>query len=550
MTFKTGETSPHQTALRLRWREHELVLVTILSVLSIAGNAWHMLNTPSAALNTWYGEQFLKNNLPFSYLVNIWLPDAVLVVLLYLCYLQLNFFILPRLLQTDAPVRGSFNVRFAREGGIEMKGDSGLVLKRTLVAVLCTVLLWLFLGAGWGITTYYREMYVYVQPDIEVDSRQMLLGLGLKNAFFVIIPYLLYGALRETVIKGISGDVQWVGFRTRFANQVTTWLVIYFSFFFFLQSFYILDERGPNVFFLSIIPPFVLAFLSNLYWLFPLKGKNSLFKGPYLRRLLWSTFFCTFPFAVIATLLADRPGGIVFLFLFWGWLLQLVLMTPISLLIYHWRKEKILRFRGLEIALDQSQADLQFLRSQINPHFLFNSLNTLYGTALQENAPRSAEGIQKLGDMMRFMLHENNQEKIPMYKELEYLRNYIDLQKLRTQSSPSILIEAEIEGEPCLHMIAPMLLIPFVENAFKHGISLQERSWVKVHLHCNKWGLLFEVRNSIHEHKEQEEEDKEKSGIGMKNVLHRLRLVYPDKHEFFVNANEKEFFVQLEIQLG
>jgi len=552
MTFKTGETipAPGMTTQRLRWREHELVLVTVLCVLSIVGNAWHMLDTPSAALNSWYGQPFSDNHLPFSYFLNIWLPDAVMVVLLYLCYLQMNFFILPRLLQTDAPVRGSFNVRFAREGGIEMKGDSGIVLKRMLVAILCTVLLWLFLGAGWGIATYYREMYVYVQPDIVADSRQMLLGLGLKRAFLTIFSYLSYASIREMVMRNIVVDRQWNGFRVRFANEVTTWLTVYLSFFFFLECFYIMDEKGPSIFFLFIIPPFVLACLSNLYWLFPLKGKSSIFRAPYLRKLLQSTFFTTFPFAVGATLTTRDDVRFFFLWLFWGWLLQIVLMTPISLLIYRWRKEKILRFKGLEIALDQSQADLQFLRSQINPHFLFNSLNTLYGTALQENAFRSAEGIQKLGDMMRFMLHENNQEMIPMYKELEYLRNYIDLQKLRTQASSSILIEAEIEGEPCPYMIAPMLLIPFVENAFKHGISLQERSWVKVHLQCNAKGILFEVRNSVHGHKEQDEPEKEKSGIGMKNVMNRLRLIYPDKHEFFVNGNEKEFFVQLQIQMS
>ncbi len=90
----------------------------------------------------------------------------------------------------------------------------------------------------------------------------------------------------------------------------------------------------------------------------------------------------------------------------------------------------------LEKALGRSSANLDFLRSQINPHFLFNALNTLYGTALQEQAGRTSEGIQKLGDMMRFMLHENTEEKIHLSKEVGYLQNYIALQRLRTQESP------------------------------------------------------------------------------------------------------------------
>jgi len=230
-----------------------------------------------------------------------------------------------------------------------------------------------------------------------------------------------------------------------------------------------------------------------------------------------------------------------------GWILQLVVTTPLSWLIYRQRKDKILQLRGLETALGKSEADLEFLRSQINPHFLFNALNTLYGTSLQEGAGRTAEGIQKLGDMMRFMLHENNQDLIPMDREIEYLKNYIALQKLRTQSSPSILIEDRIDGQLCKHMIAPMLLIPFVENAFKHGISLRERSWINIRLDCDEKNIHFEVRNSVH-NRLKDDPEATKSGIGMKNVINRLKLVYGGRHEFYVHGDEKEFFVQLVIQ--
>jgi LytS/YehU family sensor histidine kinase len=195
----------------------------------------------------------------------------------------------------------------------------------------------------------------------------------------------------------------------------------------------------------------------------------------------------------------------------------------------------------------QSKADLQFLRSQINPHFLFNILNTLYGTALQENASNTAEGIQRLGDMMRFMLHENNLDRIDMNREIDYLNNYIALQKLRTESSPDIIIEDNISEQNCTHKIAPMLLIPFVENAFKHGISLTEKSWIKINLACNEKEIIFSVRNSMHS-RQQDDPEKEKSGIGLKNVLQRLKLIYPGKHTIAANGDGKEFFVQLSIQ--
>ena len=144
-------------------------------------------------------------------------------------------------------------------------------------------------------------------------------------------------------------------------------------------------------------------------------------------RLLTTTFLFTLPF------LFPFHTNLVSVFII-GWAVQLFIVTPISWLAFQQKKDKILALMGIEKALVKSKADLQFLRSQINPHFLFNVFNTLYGTALQENADRTASGIQQLGDMMRFMLHENNLDFINMSREIDYLENYIALQKLRTQS--------------------------------------------------------------------------------------------------------------------
>jgi LytS/YehU family sensor histidine kinase len=230
------------------------------------------------------------------------------------------------------------------------------------------------------------------------------------------------------------------------------------------------------------------------------------------------------------------------------WIIQLLVITPISWVLYSLRKDKILQLRGVQQELVKSKADLQFLRSQINPHFLFNVLNTLYGTALQENAETTADGIQKLGDMMRFMLHENNMDFIQMSREIDYLENYIDLQKLRTESSPDISIEDNIRERNCPYSIAPMLLIPFVENAFKHGISLQEKSWISILLNCQEKEIFFEVRNSIH-NKLPDHPREDGPGIGLTNVRERLRLIYPGKHKLSLNNDGREFLVRLSIQL-
>ncbi|MFC0514786.1 sensor histidine kinase [Mucilaginibacter angelicae] len=228
---------------------------------------------------------------------------------------------------------------------------------------------------------------------------------------------------------------------------------------------------------------------------------------------------------------------------------QLLLVTPLALSTYKRRNaKKQEEISMLKTELGQSDANLNFLKSQINPHFLFNALNTLYGTALQEQAARTGEGIQKLGDMMRFMLEENVKDKIMLSRDIDYLNSYILLQKLRSATSPSITIETDIEEYQGPLTITPMLLIPFVENAFKHGISLQNPSHIEVALQIEGGTLYFDVHNSIHNHQENDPE-KGRGGIGLENVKQRLNLLYPNRHELVIRENAREFFIHLTLQL-
>jgi LytS/YehU family sensor histidine kinase len=145
------------------------------------------------------------------------------------------------------------------------------------------------------------------------------------------------------------------------------------------------------------------------------------------------------------------------------------------------------------------------------------------------------------------MLNDNQRDLIPMSRELDYLGNYIALQKLRTQQLQGILIEDNLAGQQCSQQIAPMLLIPSVENAFKHGISLREPSWIKIRLDCTTNAIHFEVRNSIHPALANDPE-KDKSGIGLENVKERLLHQYPGQHEFVYGVTGNEFVVTLTIQ--
>ena len=229
--------------------------------------------------------------------------------------------------------------------------------------------------------------------------------------------------------------------------------------------------------------------------------------------------------------------------------LLMLVINPISNALFKKYQHYIEKLDKLNIQLEEKSTDLKQLRNQINPHFLFNALNTIYGISLQEKAEKTAESVQKLGDMMRFMLHENAQETIPLHREIDYLVNYVDLQELRIQEQENIDILFSRKEEHCNGNIAPMLLIPFIENAFKHGISLQKKSWVKISLRCLEGSLHLDINNSIHR-KNDDDPEKIASGIGLPNVKQRLQLLYPDRHELIIRENDMEYFVHLSIQLN
>ena len=227
---------------------------------------------------------------------------------------------------------------------------------------------------------------------------------------------------------------------------------------------------------------------------------------------------------------------------------MLFILFPISRLIFKKYEDYLGQITTLTHEVTQGSANLSFLKSQINPHFLFNALNTLYGSALTENAEKTSDGIQKLGDMMRFMLHENLQDKIPIKREIEYLRNYLDIQLLRFGKEPNLELTIQIQEDFCEGEIAPMVLIPFIENAFKHGISTKNKSWIKINLRCLKGSIHLDVVNSLHP-KKTTEDPKDESGIGLDNVKKRLELGYPQCHSLTIVENDMEYFVHFSLQL-
>ena len=203
----------------------------------------------------------------------------------------------------------------------------------------------------------------------------------------------------------------------------------------------------------------------------------------------------------------------------------------------------------LQTQVSTGAAELASLRAQINPHFLFNALNSLYATALKESSEKTADGIQKLGDMMRFMLQENNRDRIPLDKEIEYLRNYIAIQRLRIDETHNIEIRVTIQEPARAIYLAPMLLTPFVENAFKYGISLRNASWISITLTLDDTRLYFKVHNSRHTRPPEAigpcDPETVQSGVGLDNVRKRLALIYPGRHQLDSQQSEQDYFVSL-----
>lgn len=199
-----------------------------------------------------------------------------------------------------------------------------------------------------------------------------------------------------------------------------------------------------------------------------------------------------------------------------------------------------------EVKLQAQEGELQLLKSQINPHFLFNNLNNLYAHAI-ENSSKTPEIILALSDFLRYTLYECKAKYVSIDKEIEQLGNFIHLNEMHLEGRGKVTFSSEIEGSG--FKIAPLLLMVFVENAFKHSTSSQtDDIEIKVFLKVNSTGQLhFECSNSFQEQSNTENLSK---GIGLKNVKKRLSLLYPKRHILKINSEEELFKVSLDIQLN
>jgi len=212
----------------------------------------------------------------------------------------------------------------------------------------------------------------------------------------------------------------------------------------------------------------------------------------------------------------------------------IVLVLSLTIKIYtRWKKTE----------KEKLNTELSYLKAQINPHFLFNTLNSIYAMAI-EKSDYTSTAIVKLSNMMRYVITEVNNDFVSLEKEIDYIRDYIDLQKVRLGATVDLSYQVTIENK--FQKIAPMLLIPFIENAFKYGVNTDEYSKISIDLAVDKNELNLLVSNKkvpVHI------DPLFKTGLGLENTKTRLTILYPDKHVLRIKDTEQEFSVRLTLDL-
>ena len=292
-----------------------------------------------------------------------------------------------------------------------------------------------------------------------------------------------------------------------------------------------------------MLPFIMLATYINIYLVLPYYLK---------KRKLFLTVLFAFSLLLIASLgeriflrkLNNLPVtfeslfGLSFLYLF----LETSFMVAVAFAIKVVKKWIIQQGEKHEIEKRNLQTELNLLKAQLHPHFLFNTMNNLYALSVEKSAETSA-GIAKISELLRSVLYECNDVEIDLKKEITLIENYIDLEKMRYSDTQNIVFE--VRGNPDNLKIAPMLLFTFVENAFKHGSLIKSKKhFIKIGLEIIQDSFVFQTQNTKSNEKPNQ---KKHSGIGLKNVQKRLEIIYPERHFLEITDTSGLFNVYLKI---
>ncbi|HUR11515.1 MAG TPA: histidine kinase [Flavitalea sp.] len=303
------------------------------------------------------------------------------------------------------------------------------------------------------------------------------------------------------------------------------------------------DHRsGINTSYLINNALWVALFYLNAYVLIPM----FIYRKKYYSYALWVTtvfiVYLLFGWLSFILMQPDRPFNIRphILFTFFIFLFIMASSTAYQMIVDKVRNDRLANEKENE----NLKTELSLLRSQVSPHFMFNVLNNMVALA-RKQSDQLESSLIKLSSLMRYMLYEADEDKVSLDKEIEYLNSYIDLQQQRF--GKKILLNVSFEKSDGRHQIEPMLLIPFVENAFKHGTGMIDNAQIDIHLTLQADELHFTVGNRYNNNS-VEMKDKT-SGIGLTNVTRRLNLLYGKAHKLQITKKEDWFIVSLQLTL-
>jgi two-component system, LytTR family, sensor kinase len=220
--------------------------------------------------------------------------------------------------------------------------------------------------------------------------------------------------------------------------------------------------------------------------------------------------------------------------------LSLIILASFSLrFIKKWQDDEKIRD---EIEKEKISTELSFLKQQINPHFLFNAINSIYSLSVSQK-PETSDAIIKLSSILRYMLYETDKQYVSLNNEIQAIDNYIELQKLRLTNK--VKLDYNLIGKPGGNKIVPLIMLPLVENAFKHGVDNANDSFINIQIEISDGKLSLTIKNRI----VVKNQILESSGIGIKNIIRRLDLLYPDAYKFESNNKEGVFEIKLVLKL-
>jgi len=301
------------------------------------------------------------------------------------------------------------------------------------------------------------------------------------------------------------------------------------------------------VFHLSLVPLFYLNVFWIIPWFFQSKkymlyfsiGVIAVLVFAFLSELLFSQYAdFIFPGFYFVSDFSIRDNVLVH-----GFYLAASTMIVLS---GSWFREARQKQQIITLEKEKIRTELQMLKNQVNPHFFFNTLQSLYALALKKS-DELPEMILKLSDLMRYVIYEADTEKIAIQKEVIFLENYLELQKLRLTKDADL--KFDVEGENDQVEITPLLLIHFVENCFKHGLKGEAgRVYAHINLAYSPERIVFKAINNQKKNRRGDQE--QTSGTGLENVKRRLELHYPGRHHIKINSLENSFEITLKILLA